>query len=64
MIGRLLISIGIFAAGYYLGKQYGLTEHIRKDLTEKRNQKHLADKTAEKPETTPQKTRKKQHPVT
>ena len=47
MIGRLLIGIGIFVSGYYLGKQMGLTEKIRKDLAEKRNQKQLTDEPKE-----------------
>jgi hypothetical protein len=35
MIGRLLVSVGAFALGYYLGKQVGLTEHVRKALEDK-----------------------------
>lgn len=41
MIGRFLVSIGIFLSGYYIGKQMGLTEHIRKDMEEKRNHKQM-----------------------
>ncbi|MCI0507826.1 MAG: hypothetical protein L0Z73_17190 [Gammaproteobacteria bacterium] len=48
MIGRIVVSIGMFFAGYYIGKQYGLTEQIRRDLSEKRNQKQPAGSTAEK----------------
>ncbi|KPJ95066.1 MAG: hypothetical protein AMJ53_03635 [Gammaproteobacteria bacterium SG8_11] len=58
MIGRLVVNIGIFLAGYYIGKQIGLTEHIRKDIDEKRNRKQLPDKTStEKTRTTRKKQR-------
>jgi len=56
MIGRILVSIGIFFTGYYLGKQFGLTEHIRKDLSAKRHQQSLARKTTEKSGAGPEKT--------
>lgn len=48
MIGRLLVSAGIFLAGYYIGKQIGLTEHIRKDIEEKRNRKQLPQEASAK----------------
>ncbi|MGD8558700.1 MAG: hypothetical protein PVF34_03290 [Gammaproteobacteria bacterium] len=47
MIGRLMVNAAVFALGFYLGKQFGLTEHIRKDLEGKRAQKHLPDQTTE-----------------
>lgn len=64
MIGRLLISVGIFLTGYYLGKQMGITEHIRKDLAEKRNQKQLADESKEPTVEKEKPARKRQGQVT
>jgi hypothetical protein len=47
MIGRLVVNAALFALGFYLGKQFGLTEHIRKDLEEKREPKQLPEMAAE-----------------
>lgn len=56
MIGRLLFSAGIFLAGYFIGKQIGLTEHIRKDIEEKRNRKQIShEPDVKEPQSTAQK---------
>ena len=74
MFGRLIVNAGCFLLGYYLGKQFGLTEHIRQDLAEKREQDQHTSKTgtakisntAAKPARKPRqkKTTSKAHPAT
>ena len=38
MLIRLMIGAGLFAAGYYLGKQIGITEPIRREMADARNE--------------------------
>ena len=38
MIFRLLFSASLFALGYYIGKEIGRTEPIRKDLEKARRE--------------------------
>ncbi len=37
MLLRLLVGTGLFAFGYYLGKQVGMTEPIREELARTRD---------------------------
>ena len=36
MITRVLVGAGLLAIGYYVGREIGRTEHIRKELEESR----------------------------
>lgn len=38
MIVRLLLGAGLFAFGYYVGKQVGRTEPIREEMARARDQ--------------------------
>ena len=38
MLMRLIVGAGLFAFGYYLGKQVGMTEPLRADLARAREQ--------------------------
>ena len=38
MLMRLIVGTGLFAFGYYLGKQVGMTEPLRADLARAREQ--------------------------
>jgi len=38
MLLRMIVGAGLFAFGYYLGKQVGMTEPIRNDLARAREQ--------------------------
>ena len=37
MIVRLLVTAGVFMFGYFIGREIGKTEHIRKRLDEERS---------------------------
>lgn len=37
MIGRILTGLGLLALGYYVGREVGRTESVRKELEEARN---------------------------
>lgn len=38
MLGRLVVGVGLFALGYYLGREIGRTEPIRDELKRARRQ--------------------------
>jgi hypothetical protein len=42
MIGRLMVGVGLFALGYYLGREMGRTEHIRNRLEQSRTRQPAA----------------------
>ncbi len=42
MMFRLIIGAGLFAFGYYIGKQVGLTEPIRKEFAQAREKEEAA----------------------
>jgi hypothetical protein len=52
MLIRLIVGAGLFAFGYYLGKQVGMTEPLRADLARAREQDDT-DPEADKPENEP-----------
>jgi len=49
MLMRLIVGAGLFAFGYYLGKQVGMTEPLRADLARAREQEET-DPVTEEPE--------------
>jgi len=46
MIGRLIVGAGLFAFGYYLGKQVGIMEPFHEELAEARKQRERAEREA------------------